>query len=59
MQSTKLTIVDIIKKSRQIPKGYTEAVNPRRTDDSIANRIKTVFNKTLHRKVKIEQHQPH
>jgi len=40
-QSTTLTTVSIIKKSQQIPKGYSEAVNPRRTDDIIANRIKT------------------
>ena len=47
----------------KIPKGQSEAVNQRRTDNTMAKRkskqAKTTKNKTLHRKIKIEQHGPH
>ena len=49
-------------KSLKIPKGYSEAVNQRRTDNTMANqkRIKgqTAIYKTWHRKLKIEQNEP-
>ena len=51
------------KKSLTIPKGKAESVNRRRTDNTTAKRKSTneqkkIYN-TLHRKLKIEQHEPH
>jgi len=47
-------------KSLKIPKGSSEAVN-RLTDNTIAERKKdkTVIYKTLHTKLKIQQHEPY
>jgi hypothetical protein len=45
--------------SLKIQKGYSESVN-RRTDNTMANGKHTkMIYKTLHRKLKIEQHEPH
>ena len=48
----------------KIPKGYSEYVNRRRTDNTMAKKgtkVQTMINKTLHRKLKIKQHshKPH
>ena len=49
----------IHKKSLKIPKGYSEAVNRRRTDNTMTNRKRTkgqtTIYKTQHRKLKIYQ----
>ena len=47
--------------SLKIPKGYSEFVNRRRTDNTMAKKgtkVQTMVNKTLHRKLKIKQHKP-
>jgi len=50
------------KKRLKIPKGSSEAVNRRRADNAIAKRKrtkgKTTIHKIIHRKLKIEQHEP-
>jgi len=50
------------KKSLKIPKGLSESVN-RRTDNTLVKRKitkgRTTIYKLLHRKLKIEQHEPH
>ena len=55
-------LVIVCKKSLKISKGLSEDVN-RRTDNTItkSKRTKgqTTINKTLYRKLKIEQHEPH
>ena len=52
-----------IKKSLKIPKGQAEAVNRRTTSNTLAKRKKTkeqtMICRTLHRKLQIEQHEPH
>ena len=52
-----------MKKGLKIPKEQSESVNLRRTDNTIANRkrtkAKTTIYKTLHQKLKIEQHEHH
>jgi hypothetical protein len=51
------------KKSLTIPKGLSESVNRRRTDNAMAKRKRTkgqtTIYKRLHRKLKIEQHELH
>jgi hypothetical protein len=43
----------------KIPKGYSESVNKRRTDTTIAKRKRRNNDpQTLHRKTKIEQYEP-
>lgn len=46
-------ILAIFKKSLKIPKGQSEAANRSRTGNTIAKR------RVLHRKLKIEQHEPY
>jgi hypothetical protein len=50
-------------KSLQIPKRYSEALYQRRTDNAMAKEKKikrqAMIFKTLHRKLKIEHHEPH
>jgi hypothetical protein len=45
------------------PKGYSKAINPRNTDNTMAKRKgtkgQTMIYKTLHRKLRIERHEPH
>ena len=50
----------IIKKSPKTPKGQSKAAN-RRTENDKRKRTKkqTTIYKTSHRKLKIEQHEPH
>ena len=52
-----------MKKSLKIPKGQSESVNQKRTDSTMANRKgakgQTTINNALHRKLTIEQHEPH
>jgi hypothetical protein len=47
----------------KIPKGYSEAMNRRRTDNTMIKRKRTkgqtTFYKTLHRKLTTEKHGPH
>jgi hypothetical protein len=49
-------------KSLQIPKRYSEALYQRRTDNAMAKEKKikrqAMIFKTLHRKLKIEHHEP-
>jgi len=56
-------ILRSFKKILKIPKGQSEAVNQRRTDNTMtkgkSKQANTTKNKTLHRKLKIEQHEPH
>ena len=51
------------KKSLKIPKGQSGTVYQRRTDNTMAKRKstkgQTIIYKTLHRKIKIEHHEPH
>ena len=53
----------MLQKSLEIPKRLTEAVNRRRTENTMATtkraKEQTVINKTPHRKPKIEQHERH
>jgi hypothetical protein len=46
-----------------MPTGQSEAVNQRRTDTAVVNnnrtKGKTTSDKTLHRKINIEQHEPY
>ena len=46
-----------------MPKEQSEAVNQRKTDNTKVKRKRskrqTVVDKSLHRKLKIEQHEPH
>jgi len=56
-------LISSVKKSLKVPKGESETVNQRRTNNTMA-KIKgtigqTMIYKTLHRKLKIERHQPH
>jgi hypothetical protein len=57
------TILSFIQKFLKIPKGKAESVNLRRTDNIMAKRKltkgQTTIYKTLHRKLKTEQHKPH
>ena len=51
-----------IKKSLKIPKGKSESVKWKRTDNIMAKRKRTkeqMIYKTLHITLKIEQHEPH
>ena len=41
----------------KIPKGYSEAINRRRTDNTMIKRKRTIY-KTLHRKLTTEKHEP-
>jgi len=51
----------ILQRILKIPKGRSESVNQRRTDNTMIKRKRgqTTIYKTLHRKLKIEQHVPH
>jgi hypothetical protein len=53
----------MIKKSLKIPKGQSESIYRRRTDNTMAKRKRTrgqtTIYKTLHTNLKIEQHEPH
>ena len=44
------------------PKDYSKAINPRNTDNTMAKRKRTkgqtMIYKTLHRKLRIERHEP-
>ena len=50
-------------KINNITQEKSEAVNQRRTDNAMAKRKKTnrqtMINKTLHKKLRIQQHEPH
>ena len=48
-------------KINNITQEKSEAVNQRRTDNAMEKRInrQTMINETLHRKLKIQQHEPH
>ena len=46
--------VERMKKCLKIPNGQSEAVNQRKTDNTMVNRTKT-----LHRKLNFEHHEPH
>jgi hypothetical protein len=59
MQSIKhTTAYTRSKKSPKIPKAQPESPTNRRTDNTMAKRKWTIY-KTLHRKLKIELHEPH
>ena len=50
----------VLKKSFKVPNGQSEAVNGRRTDNTMAKiKGRISIHKTLQRKLKIEQHKPH
>ena len=55
-------LLDIYKNSLKTPKGLSESVNRRRTDNIMAKRKRTkrqaTIYKTLHRKLTIEQYEP-
>ena len=55
------SVVIFYSKSMKIPKGKLEDLIPRMTDNTMAKRKRTkgqtTNNKTLHRKLKIEQHE--
>jgi len=59
---TKINLTQI-KKSLQIPKGQSESINRRRTDNTMAKRKgtkgKTTIYKPIHKTLKIEHHEPH
>ena len=61
---TKLKTVLFHKKSLKIRKVQSQSISQRRTDNTMAKGIKpnarqTMIYKTLHRKLKVEHHEPH
>ena len=52
-----------LKKCLKVPKGKSEAVNRRRTDNTMTKtkgtKGQTTMYEILHRKLKIEKHEPH
>jgi hypothetical protein len=42
-----------------LPKGYSEVVNQRRTDNTMTTERQIIVYKPPHRYLKIEQHEPH
>jgi hypothetical protein len=60
---TKLNTVLFHNKSLKIPKVQSQSINRRRTDNTMAKgkttKGQTTIYKTLHRKLKVEHHEPH